>query len=150
MVYGYRHRSMSKRVRFKPRTYRKKAVAVPKPKKTMRKYTRSNAMAINKLSRQVRSLQQAKYGSVQRNFQLSNLMTPFAARPIITDIMDFTCRRPATAGANFAQYDAQPTPVLQTVGNWTPSTNLYHADQNLDIPDTGKYLALSCHVTMRF
>ena len=141
---------MSKRVRFKSRHHRKKAVAVPKRKKTMRKYTRSNAMAINKLSRQVRYLQQSKYGSIQRNFQLSNLMIPFASRPILTDIMDFSCRRANTAGANFAQYDTQTPAVLQTVGNWTPSTNLFHADQNIDVPDTGKYLAMSCHVTMRF
>lgn len=108
-------------------------------------------MAINRLTRQVKSLQMQRFGSVQRNFQLSNVMVPFATRPILTDIMDFSCRRPSTAGANFAQYDGGvPTNVLQTIGNWTPSTNLYHADQNLDLPDTGKYLALSCHVTMRF
>lgn len=128
----------------------KKSVAVPKKPKTIRCYTRSNSMAINKLSRQIQYLQQAKYGSIQRNFQLSNLMTPFATQPIITDIMDFSCRRPTTAGANFAQYNTATPPVLQTVGNWTPSTNLFHADQNLDLPDTGKYLAKFCHVTMRF
>jgi len=107
-------------------------------------------MAINRLARQVSYLQQAKYGSIQRNFQLSNLMIPFATQPIITDIMDFSCRRPTSAGANFAQYNTATPPVLSIVGNWTPSTNLFHADQNLDVPDTGKYLALSCHVTMRF
>ena len=135
---------------YKRPTYRKKAVAVPKTKRTVRKYTRSNAMAINRLHRQVKSLQMQKFGSIQRNFQVSNLMTPFATQPIITDIMDFSCRRPTTSGANFAQYNAASPPVLTTVGNWTPSANLFHADQNLDIPDTGKYLALSCHVTMRF
>ena len=145
-----RRRSTRRSTRMRPAHYRKKAVAVPKAKRTVRKYTRSNAMAINRLSRQVKYLQQAKYGSIQRNFQTSNLMIPFAERPILTDIMDFSCRRATTAGANFAQYNTASPPVLTTVGNWTPSTNLYHADQNLDIPDTGKYLALSCHVTMRF
>jgi len=151
MPYG-RQSSMSRgysRTRSRKSTYRKKAVAVPKVKRTVRKYTRSNAMAINKLSRKVAWLSEARYGAIQRNFQVSNLMTPLADQPILTDIMDFTCRRATTPGANFAQYNAAGT-VLNTIGNWTPSTNLFHAAQNLDIPDTGKILQLSCHVTMRF
>ena len=77
-------------------------------------------------------------------------MSPLASRPILTDIMDFTCRRATSAGALFAQYDASLTNV-STVGNWTPSTNNHFmSGQNADIVDTGKYLALSCKVTMRF
>jgi len=131
--------------------YRKKAVAVPKVKRTVKKYARSNALAINKLSRQVKYLQQAKYGCVQRNFQVSNLMIPLATQPIVTDIMDFSCRRsPTQGGARFGQYSTTSPPVLNNIGEWTPSTNNFHTGQNVDIPDTGKYLALSCHVTMRF
>jgi len=142
-------RSTRRSTRGRATRYRKKAVAVPKPKRTVRKYTRSNAMAINRLARKVSWLTEARYGSVQRNFQVSNLMTPFASQPILTDIMDFTCRRATSTGANFAQYNASGTAV-QTVGNWTPSQNIFHSGQNSDIVDTGKYLALSCHVTMRF
>lgn len=142
-------RSSSRNTRYRRPYYRKKAVAVPKRKPTVRKYTRSNAMAINKLAKQVSWLKMARYGSIQRNFQTSNLMSPVAARPILTDIMDFTCRRATSAGANFAQYNV-PLTSVETVGNWSPSTNHFHAGQNSDIVDTGKYLALSCHVTMRF
>ena len=131
--------------------FRKKKVSVPKKRRTTRSYTRNNSRAINSLARDVKYLKMSQYGSIQRNFHTSNLMVPFAERPILTDIMDFSCRRATTSGANFAQYDGgTPTNTLQTVGNWTPSTNLFQADQNIDIPDTGKYLALSCHVTMRF
>jgi len=151
MAYVKRSYRRSTRGRARGRTshYRKKAVAVPKAKRTVRKYTRSNSMAINRLARKVSWLTEARYGSIQRNFHVSNLMTPLAAQPILTDIMDFTCRRANSAGANFAQYNAAGTAV-QTVGNWTPSTNIFHAGQNQDLVDTGKYLALSCHVTMRF
>ena len=136
--------------RYRRTHYRKKAVAVPKKPKTTRRFTRSNSMAINRLSKQINWLKMSRYGPTQRNFHTSNLMIPFAERPILTDIMDFSCRRATTAGANFAQYNTATPPVLTTVGNWTPSTNLFHADQNLDQPDGGRYLALSCHVTMRF
>ena len=152
MAYGrssYMRRG-SRRPPVRKSAYRKKAVAVPKVKRTVRKYTRSNALAINKLSRQVKFLNQARYGSIQSNFQVSPLMSPLASRPILTDIMDFTCRRATSAGALFAQYDASLTNV-STVGNWTPSTNNHFmSGQNADIVDTGKYLALSCKVTMRF
>ena len=131
-------------------SYRKKAVSVPKVKRTTKRYTRSNSLAINRLSRKVNWLSQARYGSVQRNFQLSNQMIPLAGQPIITDIMDFSCARTHSDGARFGQFSSTTPPVLQNVGQWTPSTNLFHVDQNVDIPDTGKYLALHCHVTMKF
>lgn len=143
-------RRSTRRSSYRRPAYRKKAVPVPKVKRTVRKYTRSNSMAINKLSRQVHKLQQSQFGSVQSNFQTSNLMIPFASRPILTDIGDLTCRRATSAGALFAQYSDDPTPVLSTVGNWTPSTNLFFQDMNADIVDTGKYLMLSCHVTLKF
>jgi len=151
MAYAKSYRRSSRRsTRRGPSRHRKKAVAVPKVKRTQRKYTRSNAMAINKLARKVSWLTEARYGSVQRNFQVSPLMTPYSNRPILTDIMDFTCRRATSAGALFAQYNAALTGV-STVGNWTPSTNNHFmSGQNSDIVDTGKYLALSCKVTMRF
>lgn len=150
MVYGRTPmRRSTRRSSYRKRSYHKKAVAVPKVKRTARKYTRSNALAINRLSKKVQWLSEARYGAVQRNFQTTNAMTPLAAQPILTDIMDFTCRRATTAGANFGQFNSTGT-AINNVGNWTPSTNLFHAAQNLDLPDTGKYLALSCHVTLRF
>lgn len=135
------------------RNYRKKAVPVPKPKRTVRRFTRSNSMAINRLSRKVSWLTQARYGSIQRNFQTSNGMTPLAGAPILTDIMDFTSFRGASnPGCRFRQYIGTPG-VLTNVGQWNTTSivqNIFQQGQNLDQVDTGKYLALSCHVTMRF
>jgi len=153
MVYGMRRSSGRRTPMFGRRGRRpvRRKVPVPKKRRTTRTYTRRNSTAINSLARDVRYLKQARYGSVQRNFQTSNLMIPLAGQPIITDLMDFSCvRSTADQGARFGQYSTTTPPILQNVGQWSPSTNLFHRDQNLDLPDTGKYLALNCHITMRF
>jgi hypothetical protein len=66
--------------------------------------------------------------------------------------MDFSSFRGASnPGCRFRQYQGTPS-VLTNVGQWNTGAlnNIFQQGQNLDIPDTGKYLALSCHVTMRF
>jgi len=151
MPYGHAHRSTYRSTRVKRRTYRKKAVAVPKKPKTKSRYIRSNALQINKMHRQIKSLQMAKYGSVQRNFQTSALLTPFALRPIITDICNVACSRIGGGdGARFYQYDAGPVPSLQNIGGWAVSDNVFRSGENVDVPDTGKYLLKRVRLVMRF
>lgn len=130
--------------------FRKKKVPVPKKRRTTRTYTRNNSRAINTLARDIKYLKMSQYGSIQRNFHTSNLMVPYANQPILTDIMNFSARTASDPGAKFVQYNNASPPVIGDVGNWTPSTNLFYSGQNVDIPDTGKYLALSCKVTLRF
>jgi len=150
MAYGHSRRGMSRRNGSFRRHRSKKVVPVPKAPKSTKTNTRYNAKAINKLAKQVSWLTEARYGSIQRNFQLSNLMIPFSGQPIITDIMDFSCVRSTDdQGARFGQYSTTTPPILQNVGQWVPSVNNFHLDQNLDRVDTGKYLALSCKVTIR-
>lgn len=138
---------------------RKPRVAAPPPKKTVKTYVRKNAYKIADLKRDVRFLKMARYGAVQINFQKTDrTLIPTKSRPVLFDMMDFTCRRaaappaPASSGAILYQYNALGTaPIAASTWhiNSTLATNPYWLGQNRDIPDTGKYLPLSAHYVFR-
>jgi len=107
---------------------------------------------INKLSKQMYSLQMAAYGSVQQNFHsLNRPLIPTAAFPCCVDLTDFTSVRRVAGnivsdGCRVYQATLTP-PQYSAVSAWEPSAaavNLYWNNQNQDAPDTGKYLAMNC------
>ncbi len=102
--------------------------------------------AINKLSKQVFSLQMSKYGKVQQNYHnMVEVIKPTGTQPICFDMTDFTCERSGynQAGGSIYQYQA---PNVAEVTNWHRNdillNNYYWENQNQDAPDTGSYLAM--------
>lgn len=130
-----------------PFARRKKAVPVPRKKRSQP--SRTNAVAINTNRRMIKQLKMSQYGSVQTNFQVSRAtVTPFNERPILLDLSDFSKADPTAVGgpvtgALWYQYNAGGT--LQQVNQWTSAPlglNPYWLGVNKDIPDTGKMFQL--------
>jgi len=149
--------------KYKPKLYRgrrrKPSVAAPAPKKTVKTYVRKNAFKIADIKRDVRFLKMARFGSIQINFQKTDrTLIPIKTRPVLFDMMDFTCRRdaappaPASSGCLCYQYNVAGSAV-QAASTWhinsTLAANPYWLGQNRDIPDTGKYLPVSAQYTFR-
>lgn len=146
MAYARKYKSRKSGARRPSRYAKRRAVAVPKKKKTPRSYTRSNAKQINTNARAIERLRMSQYGSVQRNFvQFSDVITVRDTRPILWNIMDFTKEEsPTELGGLIYQQDAAA--AVQAVGHWkTPPVlagNPYHSGYNSDSVGTGKYLAM--------
>jgi len=139
------------------RTSTKKAVPVPTVKRTVRKSTRTNALAINRNARMLHQLKMSQYGSVQKNFQISRgYVSPVNGRPILLDLSDFSkgdpsLPAPAPQGALWYQKDLLGN--LQSVNMWTSSPlgqNPYWLNVNADIPDSGKIFQLWQKITFKF
>lgn len=125
-----------------------KFVKPPPAQKTKSSYIRKNALAVNKLSKQVKSLQYSQYGCMQSSFQrMTNHVVPIARYPVLFDMLDFSVNRldsstpPVTINSGpFYQYSGGG---LTSVANWTlaqPSSAFWQGE-NTDICDTGSYLA---------
>lgn len=138
---------------------RKRRPAAPPAKKTVKSYVRKNAYKIADCKRDIHFLKMARFGSIQINFQKTNRqLIPTKTRPVLFDMMDFTCLRPAAApvpqsdGAILYQYNTAGTSLTQASLwhiNSSLALNPYWLGQNRDIPDTGKYLPVSAHYTFR-
>ncbi len=144
----------------KHRSRRSKSVRIDAPadKKSTKSYIRKNAYKIDDLKKDVAYLKRARHGALQQNSQNSTVtMVPTADYPIITDLTDFTCYRdalvqppvPARTGCRFYQWSVAG---LVSAGNYSVQDyvgNPYWANQNYDQVDTGKYLPVSAHYTVR-
>lgn len=85
----------------KPKYRRPKAavrVRPPRRKRTQRDYVRSNAKAINRLSKSVTALTMGSYGKIQKNYQEVTALNPLDSQPICFDATDFTARRTDSGG----------------------------------------------------
>lgn len=103
---------------------------------------------INKLSKQVYSLQMSKYGKVQQNYHnMVEVIKPTGTQPICFDMTDFTCERLGInhSGGSIYQW-GQPQQGVNEITNWQRNSvalnNYYWENQNQDAPDTGSYLAM--------
>ena len=148
MAYGLRKRGRTYGRRMPRRTaYRKKAVPVPKRRKTRASYVRKNSVAVNRNARAIRGIKRALNGPVQKNIQLSRYegtetsFRPTDTRPICVDITDFTSSTTSaptpSTGCRFYQYDTSSPPVLVTRGGWEKTSfnlNPYWNGQNADVP----------------
>lgn len=88
----------------------RKAVRPPPQRKTRRTYVRKNSYAINRVSRKVNFLMEARYGQPQFSYQTcrgSPLITD--KTPILWDLDDYTCLRtaPNPAGGTFQMRGCQ-------------------------------------------
>jgi len=155
MAYGY-HRTRRKSTRTYRRTSTKKAVPIPKVKRTVRKSTRTNALAINRNARMLHKLKMSQYGSVQKNFQQSRQnVSPVNGRPILLDLSDFSkgdvTTSPPTYGGYWYQKDTAG--VLQQVNMWTSQPlglNPFWLNVNKDIPNSGKIFECWQKITFKF
>lgn len=143
--------NQSKAARGKPPRRNKKAkFSKPPPKARKAKVDNQQSSIINKLSKQVYSLQMSKYGKVQQNYHtLDEVLIPTSSSPLCLDLTDFTCNRPdnpsAPAGALVYQHIPGVGPP-STPSKWTKQPyedNYYWKNQNQDQPDGGAYLAKS-------
>ena len=155
MVYGKSMRRPHRTYRRRRTRFAKKAVPVPKKRIN---FKRKNALAVNRLARDVKYLKSRCHGKMQSNLQVTRApFVPYATQPVLFDLTNFACFNPqnptVTTGPDFYQYNTATPPVLQNVTNFTIqnfSDNPYWAGQNLDTVDTGQYLPVSVHITMRF
>ena len=154
MVYG-------KSMRRTHRTYRRHGArptkkAVPVPKKRVN-YKRTNALAVNRLARDIKYLKQRTHGALQKNLQVTRApFVAYATQPVLVDITNFACFNPTnptvTNGPDFYQYSSATPPVLTNVTSFTIQNfqdNPYWEGTNLDTVDTGIYKPVSCHLTLR-
>ena len=158
MPYGSTYRRTRARRPGGPVRRLKRATVRPPPKKrTTRTYVRSNALAVNRLTRDVQFLKRARHGKVQMNLQhFSVPIRPSSTEPYAIDITQFDYRRVNSAnviipGTPVYQWDTHAggitTPASFFAGPAT-STN-YHGANPLwaglttDIPDGGQYLPIS-------
>lgn len=132
-------------------------VALPRVKKATRRYVRKNAYAVNKLAKQVRSLQYSQYGCMQSGFhRMSTHVVPIARAPVLFDMLDFSVDRldtstpPVTIPSGpFYQYQGVG-PTLTAVARWNLAqvSSAFWQGENTDILDTGSYLA--CYMDYTF
>ncbi len=130
---------------------RNKKAKFTKPPRQQKKNQKDNQQSalINKLSKQVYSLQMSKYGKVQQNMHvMRRRLIVTNTTPCCLDLTDFTCNRPddpaSPEGAQVYQHTAGS--LAEPVTDWvtTPyDDNYYWQAQNKDQPDTGAYLAMS-------
>lgn len=106
---------------------------------------------INKLSKQVYSLQMSKWGKIQQNFQ--TVLEPFyvtEGQPAVFDLTDVSCKRTNSVGAlthNGCRIYRAPAvgseteilPNIWSIDSTYINNNFYWAEQNKDGPDTGGY-----------
>jgi len=160
MAYGMRKRgrSGSRRVSARP-VRRKKAVPVPsRPKRSVRKTGRTNALAINTNRRMIQQLKMSQYGCVQKNFQSSRgNCNPVNGRPVLLDLGDFSKGDPTTSPPTIGGlwYQKDTSGNLQTVNMWTEppaffGQNPYWQHVNKDIPNSGKIFACWQKITFKF
>lgn len=125
-----------------------KFVKPPPAQKTRSGYVRKNALAVNKLSKQVKSLQYSQYGCMQSGFQrMSNHVVPIARYPVLFDMLDFSVNRldSSTPPVNipsgpFYQYSGTSLTAVATWDLAQPSSAFWQGE-NTDTVDTGSYLA---------
>lgn len=145
-------RRYTKRAPRRPRggksTAYRKAV-LPRKRKTDRNVLATQGYRQLKLQRKVNFLMDARWGPVQKNFQISDLFTPLASQPVCFDATDFTCRR-INSNGDLVSYGA-PIYQVNTVGTgltnpayFDPAINQnpYWDACNADIPDGGVYKPL--------
>jgi len=143
-----------------PPSGRKNRGSLPRPlkkairKKPRKRVDRTQNAAIMKLSKQVKSLQVAKHGKVQKNFQTTvSPVFPQADKPIMLDLTDFTCFNAAlgSTGARLYTLDNAQLPVVVT--NWETAQqigNPFWENKNYDIVDTGSYLPMYAKIVLKF
>lgn len=143
-----------------PPSGRRNRGSLPKPlnkqikKKPRKVVDRSQNMAIMKLSKQVKSLQMAKYGKNQNNFQTTVApVVPRADRPVMFDLTDFTCQNSALNSIGCRLYSLDNAGQPSVITNWETAQqigNPYWQNQNSDIVDTGSYFPKYCRLTLKF
>lgn len=124
----------------------RRKVPVPRTKKRTRTYVRKNAMAVNSLSKQVRSLKVSQYGKPQTGFhRFSNHVVPIQRYPVLFDMLDYTVNHQSGAGTLIPsgpifQYSGA---TLQAVATWDRAnlTSVFWLGENTDTVDTGAYYA---------
>lgn len=132
--------------------YRRPKARMVKPpprKKTSKDYVRSNARAINRLSKSVTALTMGSYGKIQKNFQETVGLVPIDSAPICFDATDFTCQRANDLGVELQPgckvYQVNLTGTNITVANkWRLASqsiaNPFWDAPNADlVGDTGSY-----------
>ncbi|AXH79056.1 MAG: hypothetical protein [Circular genetic element sp.] len=128
----------------------KKAPKAKVPKVARKaKVDNKQSAIINKLSKQVYSLQMSKYGKVQQNYHtLRTRLIPTNTAPLCLDLTDFTCARPdgpqSGSGAQVFQHNGSGNPPVSEWSIQPYVDNFYWSRQNKDQPDTGSYLAMNC------
>ena len=138
----------------------KKAVPVPRKRKTFKTHVRTNALAINRIARVQRQLKAMTYGSVQEGYHTLNVDSIIVHRekPILMDLGDFTRYRQVsnvqTIGARvYTLAQAQDYNVLSNPNSYDVVPEAYWKNQTFqnspyfmgrqeDIVDTGKYLPM--------
>ena len=145
------NQNQSKQAAAKRPPKRNKKAKYTKPPKVAHKAKIDNSQSklINRLSKQVYSLQMSKYGNVQQNYHtLRTALVPQSTQPLCLDLTDFTCNRPdgpaAAEGARVYQHVGMGLPAEASVWSIVPYENNYYWNkQNKDQPDGGSYLAMS-------
>lgn len=163
---AYRKRPY-KRTGSAPAKRARPAVPVPRKKKTARTYTRTNSLALNKLTRQVRTLREQTYGNFQQNVRgTQDPLQIYKGFPLIVNMNDYTSNRSnnsvvppiVSVGGRVFQVQAPVPPAtdttVQPVTHWIRSDfsdSLYLSGQNRAIVgDTGQYFALGNTTTLQF
>lgn len=132
-----------------PKRNKKAKFTKPRPQAKKNQKDNQQSALINKLSKQVYSLQMSKYGKVQQNMHvLRSRLIVTNTTPCCLDLTDFTCARPgdpaAPEGARIYQHSSGAAAEPITQWSTVPfNNNYYWQEQNNDQPDTGAYLAMS-------
>lgn len=152
MPYGTSmRRGYSRSTRAPARCYRKKVVAVPAKKRTTRTYTRSNAIAVNRLARDVRYLKVSQYGPLQKNLQvLRTGMRPTETQPCFFVANNITCNNPDTNDVGCLVYQLNAAGTGTTVPtSFVRNDNTYFNQMNRDILEQGIALVREIKMTFR-
>lgn len=152
MAYARRlYRRSSYGTRRRPYPRRKMAVKPPPAKKTMRRYVRRNAYAVNTLMRDVRYLKQAQYGQVQKGLHILNRpLTPTQGQPVFCCINDLSAQNTVlgTDGAAWYQLDATGT-INNIASRFEPNNLGYYEKMNTDILNGGVAFINDLKLTFR-
>lgn len=151
MAYARTYRRRSYGARRRPYRRRKMGVKPPPAKKTMRRYVRKNAYAVNTLMRDVRYLKRAQYGQIQKGLHiLARPLTPTATQPIFCCVNDLSANNAvlATDGCPWYQLDAAGI-TNQIVSVFEPNNATYFEKMNFDILDTGVAFINDLKLTFR-
>lgn len=139
MAYGTSmRRTYGRSTRARPRRYRKKAVPVPRKKRTTRTYTRSNALAVNRLAADVRYLKMARYGAVQRNLHVLNTaIIPTSTQPVFCCINNIQSDNITSGSQGCPWYQLNTAGASTIVARFVNNDNTYYDQMNDDIIDGG-------------
>ena len=125
---------------------------IPKKRRTTRTYVRSNALAVRRLTADVRYLKRARYGSVQKNLQVlpaQRPLTPTATQPVLCCINNIQADN-VVSGANGAPwYQVNAAGSLTEVSRFTRNNDTYFDQMNDDIIDGGVALLGAIKLTFR-